>query len=82
MLLHVGSVIEPLAAYCEAMRGYVAALVILTEVDRCWQQCAGGALVGYRAAGSDAMRCIRCLRIGSSLPVAGTSAVITRVSTD
>ena len=42
MLLHVGSVIEPLAAYCEAMRGYVAALVILTEVGRCWQQCAGG----------------------------------------
>jgi hypothetical protein len=35
MLLHVGGVIEPLAAYCEAMRGCVAALVILPQVGRC-----------------------------------------------
>ena len=33
-------------------------------------------VVGYSVAGSGAMRCIRCLRVGSSLPVAGTGAVI------
>ncbi len=32
MLLHIGSVIEPLAAYCEAIRGCVAALVILPQM--------------------------------------------------
>jgi hypothetical protein len=31
----VGGVIEPLAAYCEAMRGCIAALVILPHVARC-----------------------------------------------
>ncbi len=38
----VSGVIVPLAAYCEAIRGCVAALVILPEVGRCWQRCAGG----------------------------------------
>jgi hypothetical protein len=41
--LGVGGVIVPLAAFYDAIGGYVAALVILPEkVCRCWHQCAGG----------------------------------------
>jgi len=36
----------------------------------------------YNVAGSGAMRCIRCLRVGGSLPVASTVPVIEPVSTD
>ncbi len=82
MLLHVGSVIEPLAAYCEAIRGHVAALVILTRVGPVLAPMRGWWVAGYSATVSGAMRWIRCLRVGSSLPVAGAGAVIVPVSTD
>jgi len=74
--------IVPLAAYCETMRGCVAALVILPQVGRCWHQCSGGEWLATVRRGYGAMRCIRCLRVGGSLRVDGTGAVIVPVSTD